>query len=344
MISPLCALFLTAWGFFPPAWSATESSTRKSPQEIQANEVRIYMQPDFAGPYKSWPHEPGIRQRLVQELSDPWEGRIASIQLGSDMGVMLFQNKYFMFSGSGYVSFASSVPDIKKAVPGAANYYASLIIYPLRSANPLGILAGNSSLSEFRFFPLPEMASEKDSDLADIRNLTGPIDFIMFFLGSGPDEQFSLTLYADTMFRGDSLELPEAGKANHYQLSDYNFAKKPKSLKMHVGPKLLAGTATVVDIPKDKDISGKWRCSNNRTFEIIQMRLEIICTDLDSGLQGKGILDFDNKVKIIWSGFTGQKQIWSITSRDNEGKPTKMDMGNGLELTRLSSLIEPLKK
>ena len=302
------------------------------------------MQPDFAGPYISWQLEPGMRHRLVQEVGDPWEGRIASIQLGSDMGVMLFQNKYVMFSGSGYVSFASSVPDIKKSVPGAVNYYASLILYPLRSANPLGILSGNSSLSEFRFFPLPAMASEKDSDLADIRNLTNPIDFIMFFLGSGPDEQFGLTLYADTMFRGDSLELPIAGRPNHYQLSEYNFAKKPKSLKMHAGPNLSAGTAAVVDIPKALDISGRWRCSNNRTFEIIQMRLEIICTDLGSGLQGKGILDYDNKVKIIWSDFSAQKQIWSITSRDNEGKPTKMDMGNGLELTRLSSLIEPLKK
>ena len=55
-------------------------------------------------------------------------------------------------------------------------------------------------------------------------------------------------------------------------------------------------------------------------------------------------MDYDNKVKITWSYFSGQKQIWNITSRDSEGKPTKMDMGNGLELTRLSSLIEPLKK
>jgi hypothetical protein len=337
-------LFLAAWGFFPPAWSATESSTGKSPQEIQANEVRIYMQPDFAGPYQSWHHEPGIRQRLVQEVGDPWEGRIASIQLGSDMGVMLFQQKSFMFSGSGYVNFASSVPDIKKSVPGAANVYASLIIYPLASANPLGVLAGNSNLNEFRFFPLPEKASEKDSDIADIRNLIVPIDFIMFFLGSGPDEQFGLTLYADTMFRGDSLELPIPGKPNHYQLSEYNFAKKPKSLKMQVGYESLSGSATVINLPKDKDISGRWICSNNRTFEITQIGLEIICTDIDSGLQGKGILDYDHKVKMIWSDFSGQKQIWDITSRDSEGKPTKMDMGNGLELTRVSSLIEPIKK
>jgi len=49
-------------------------------------------------------------------------------------------------------------------------------------------------------------------------------------------------------------------------------------------------------------------------------------------------------MKVIWSDPSEEKQIWDIIGRDNEGKPTRMRSGNGLELTRLSSLVEPLKK
>jgi hypothetical protein len=323
---------------FAAVWSPAEPAAEPC-QDLAPNEVRVYTQPGFAGPFKSWLLEPGRRQVLVPEISPPWEGHIASIQMGPEVGVMLFQNKFFRFSGSGYVYMKSSVPDIQKTYPTAPNVYASMIIHHSGSGNPIGILAGSSKVSEFRFFPMPEPALERNAELADIRNLVAPIDFVMFFPSNRPDEKVDLTLFSDIMYKGDSLKLPVAGKDRAYHLADYNFAEKAASLKMQLPP---AGGIQQIT-PQVSNLVGRWLSSDGRTFEIAQQGENIVWMDMKFGLQGKGRINFNN-IEITWYELYGEKKsTWKIITRDNTGLPTKIEIGSGLELTRLSSLTEPIK-
>jgi hypothetical protein len=308
-------------------------------QEVAPNEVRVYMHPGFAGQSKSWILEPGKRQILVQEIGQPWEGKIASIQMGKEVGVMLFQNKFFRFTGSGYVYTRSSVPDINKYAPNAANVYASMIIYHSESGFPLGILLGSSNQNKFRFLPLPELESERHCEIADLKNLLAPIDFILFFPSDKPDERVDITLFSDIMYKGDSLQLPIAGKDRAYHLSDYNFAEKVASLKMQLPP--ASGIQQIT--PQVSNLAGKWKSSDGRIFEMTQQDEDIVWTDTNFGLQGKGHLDFD-KIDVIWYELYGAKTgTWNIIARDSTGLPTTIEIGYGIVLTRLSSLIEEIK-
>lgn len=207
-------------------------SSSMAGQEIANNEVRVFMQPDFAGPFLAWKLDKGMRQRLIQSISDAWVGKIASLKMGPDVGVMLFQNKYFRFKGSAYINFNASIADLKATIPGAEHKFVSLIIYPKNEGNPIGLLAGNSANSDFRFFPLPEQNNENINTLADIRHLVSPIDFLLFFPGKGVNSGLTATLYSDIRCQGQSLKLPLNAGETRYNLGDLNFASLAKSLKL----------------------------------------------------------------------------------------------------------------
>ncbi|MGD9347498.1 MAG: hypothetical protein PVH84_16655 [Candidatus Aminicenantes bacterium] len=201
-------------------------------ETIANNEVRVFLQSDFKGPFLSWKLEPGMRQRFIHNVGDAWKARIVSIQMGTDVAIMLFQKENFRFAGSAYTNLSASVNNISFSLPGAENKYSSLIIYPKTQGNPLGILAGNSETSDFRFFPLPENKDENRQDLADIRHLMSPIDFILLFPGKGPDSAVSATLYSEIRLSGHSIKLPLKARKTRYNLIDLNFAGRAKSLRI----------------------------------------------------------------------------------------------------------------
>jgi len=217
---------------FVLAFAGLGATSAPAAQDIAKNEVRIFMQPDFNGPYQAWNLDSGLRQRLIQSVGSNWEGKIISLQMGTDVGVMLFQNKYFRFMGSAYINFSSSVANIKLSVPGAENKFASLILYPKNEGNPVGLLAGNSATSDFRFFPLPENINENIHTLADIRHLVSPVDYLLFFPGKSINSGVVATLYSDIRWQGQSLKLPLKAGETRYDLGDLNFASKSKSLKI----------------------------------------------------------------------------------------------------------------
>jgi hypothetical protein len=301
-------------------------------QEVAPNEVRVYLHPGFAGQSKSWVLQPGQRQILVQEIGPPWEGQFASIQAGSEVGVMLFQQKGFKFVGSGYTRIEGSIPDLKQTVKEANPSYSSLIVFQHANRNPVGILAGNSSQSVYKFYPLPEMFDQRYSYWADVRLHLPPIDFVMFFSGDRTDEKVLLTLCSDISFKGDSLKLNEYIGPGVYHLADYKFEGRTASLMLD-----LSQAQSQPLVPKVSNLAGKWQTSDGRTFEIAQQGENIVWMDMNFGLQGKGHLDFD-RIDIIWYELYGAKTgIWTIVSRDGSGLPTKIDIGNGLELTRLQN-------
>jgi hypothetical protein len=218
--------------------------------EIVPNEIRLYLQPNFQGPFLSYKIESGMRQRLVSSISEAWAGRIKSVQIGSEVAVTLFQNKHFRFYGSGYVSITSSVADIAKSVSGAANRFMSLIVYPIRVGNPLGILAGSSVRSDFRFFPLPENMDGKASSYADIRHLVAPINFVLFFFGKTPGSQVAATFFSEISCSGQSLKLPTQEGRESYNLADFGFARRTKSLMIEQVEKSINIKETQQDIPQ----------------------------------------------------------------------------------------------
>ncbi|MFC2165050.1 hypothetical protein ACFLT2_08660 [Acidobacteriota bacterium] len=221
------------FALFSPAFIlALDRAVIPEDSEIAPNEIRVYLQVNFQGPFLSYKIEPGMRQRLVSSISEAWEGRIKSVQIGPEAAVTLFQKKYFRFSGSGYVSFTSSVADISKSVPGAANKYMSLIVYPVKVGNPLGILAGSSASNDFRFFPLPEKRDETTYSYADIRHLVSPIDFVLLFFGKTPNSRVAATFFSKISWSGQSIRLPTQGGKERYNLADFNFAGRAQSLRI----------------------------------------------------------------------------------------------------------------
>jgi hypothetical protein len=203
-------------------------------QQPGSNEVFIFTQTNYQGSHLAWELKPGLRQRLVLQISDQWAANIKSIQIGTNVGVMLYQEKYFKFSGSEYVNLTASTPDINQSIPGRQNRYASLIVYPKIAGGPSGILAGNGSKNEFRFFYMPENASEKSFGFADVRHLMAPIDFVMLFSAAGSGEKIRATLFSGISYGGNSLVLPIAGKGDRYSLADYGFAGVVQSIRLEV--------------------------------------------------------------------------------------------------------------
>ena len=153
-------------------------------EAVDPFEVKFILNPNFPDMSRSWKLEPGMRQLLIQDIYPPWD-KIISIDIGSKVSVMLFQKKYFKFNGSNFVNLASSISDINKSIPGRENRYKSMIIYPRELGNPMGVLAGNSTYQDYRFFWLPQLGKELSWGYADIKHLMKPMDFIQIYPAQG---------------------------------------------------------------------------------------------------------------------------------------------------------------
>lgn len=239
MATWLLVTVISLWAVSPSVGAIGSEVGAPGAAQVAPNEVKLYIMPNFQGPPRSYTLQQGNRHLFEMELPAAWAGKIASIEIGSDVEVMLFQKKYFKFNGSNYVSLASSAADISKRIPGAENKYTSFIIYWKQMKSPLGILAGNSSKSDFRFFALPESAQENYYSWADIRHLMEPIDFILFFSGNQPIGSVSITLWDNISYKGEFLNLPSDSKTDRYYLKDHNFAGRAKSVKIRYSPKVI---------------------------------------------------------------------------------------------------------
>jgi hypothetical protein len=197
---------------------------------VDPYEVKFILNPNFPDTSRSWKLKAGMRQLLVQDIFPPWD-KITSIEIGSKVGIMLFQKKYFKFEGSNYVNFVISISDINKSIPGRENRYKSMIVYPREYGNALGVLAGSSTQNDFRFFWLPQEANKLSWGYADVKHLMKPMDFILVFPAQGKNN-VSVTLYTRIIYKGNSLSLPIQGKGNRYHLKDYGFAGKIQSLQV----------------------------------------------------------------------------------------------------------------
>ncbi len=182
----------------------------------------MYLFPDYSGPHKVFELEPGRSSLAVADIGTPWAGKIVSVEVGAEVGVMLFEQINYRFHGSGYVNLGASVRDLSKAVPGAPNRYSSLIVYRRGLGNPLGLLAGNSGADEFRFFPLFQHAG---CSYADVRHLMPPpIDFVMLYSAQDSGERISARLFDGLSCQGKSVLLRGENRIDNHRLADHGFA------------------------------------------------------------------------------------------------------------------------
>ncbi len=216
-------------------------ATSHADTDLGAGEVRVYLQPEFSGPHKSWALSGDERHLAVADLGSPWAGNVVSIELGPEAAVMLFEQVNFRFRGSAYVKFAASVGDLSVSVSGAANRYSSLVVFRRALGNPLGLLAGNSGGSEFRFFPLFRHAG---CSYADVRHLMPPpIDFVLLYSAQGAGEKVSATLFDGLGCQGKSLGLKAKAPLDSYRLADLGFP----------GPVVSMNLETSLPVAKLKD-------------------------------------------------------------------------------------------
>ena len=131
------------------------SELTKADADLGPYEVIAYEHGGFQAITKSWRLAPGMRQRLVDYVGDELNNMLASIRIGENVSVALFDEPHF---GGKWRTYDAST---RKLSYPMLNRTSSLIVYPKEAGGPLGIeLVGNWRR---QFFPLPELAEETEA-------------------------------------------------------------------------------------------------------------------------------------------------------------------------------------
>jgi len=142
------------------------------------DEVIVYEHANFVGNYYVFSIEPGMRQKLVPDLKN-FNDVISSIQVGSQVGVIVFEHGGFRDSRGGYL-LTLAYPsyqiynESKKVLTDLNNDSISSLIVFRKGQEAMGVLLydqhWNTGYSQF--FPLPEL--EKDAEAK--YSALGPMD------------------------------------------------------------------------------------------------------------------------------------------------------------------------
>ena len=183
-------------------------------------EVIAYEHAEFMAITKSWRLAAGMRQRLVDDVGDELDNMLASIRIGEEVGVALFDEPHF---GGKWQTYEVSTHRLRSPM---LNRTSSLIIYPKRAGGPSGIeLVG---IWQRQFFPLPEIAEEtvalypQVGDIMDDRaesvRIYGEVETVLF-------EQ------AD--FTGKQITLPESERVDaDIYLGRYQMERSVSALRL----------------------------------------------------------------------------------------------------------------
>lgn len=229
------------------------------PKTIDPWEIIIYEHPDYTGTWIRYKMEPGMRQRLVPQIYPGMEDKVTSIQIGSNVGVVLFAGPSFHGGdGSDYKYFDQSVTKVEVDFRVGA-----LVVYPKAANVPLGVwlwdersgFSGFPMPYEISFFPLPESETISEQgyeflgrfnldknanviDLADIASKAVP---------ASTSANIEAVLYEERDFGGTPLTLPGSGgweSMRGVNLGKFSWSDRPASLKVRwKGPPLALGPA-----------------------------------------------------------------------------------------------------
>jgi hypothetical protein len=228
-------------------------------------EVILYEQPHFVGKSMSWELKPGMRQRLVKNVSRDWtsrnanprelvgswgKGLVRSMKVGRQIGVFVFEKPDFCSTSTEFRSGRFTVgPGLHETLGIWEGKIRSMILH--RGREPLGVLLMADlteltvSKKSFLGFPIEERItllparvqflplSESETKSESIfRNLGGFMDdqtVSILTYGKG----VKVALYRNSGLEGKSLVLPGDGsQETRFQLSMFNFQNHVSSARV----------------------------------------------------------------------------------------------------------------
>jgi hypothetical protein len=243
-LSGLVAAVILALGVFLCAAALPGTGLKDSPARIAGqyatllpDEVIVYEHADFVGKYRFFRVMPGMRQKLVPDLElIKFNDVISSIQVGSEVGVMVFEHADFRDT---YHYLAGGNPwyrsyfDSQKVLPDNMNdCISSLIVFRKNTAVGVVLADNREFKKDFQFFPLPELEKDTEARYSTLGPMDDDANWVQL------NSQVRVTLYESPDFRGRWITLPGAdGSGDTFTLGTYSFDDTASSLIVRwVGP------------------------------------------------------------------------------------------------------------
>jgi hypothetical protein len=222
------------------------------PTTLDSNEVIVYEHANFVGRYMRFRLEPGMRQLLVHRFPDSMNDAISSIQIGSNVAVMLFEDASFEdmeghFSVPLYkphrFPFEDYIVRDSENVPRTFvnDSISSLIVFAKEQIQPSGVWLSDQGRNDYgyKFFPLSWTGGE--AGYGDLREMNDDANEIILYPNDpkAPDYgRVYVTLYEHANFGGRSITLPGADGAmppeGKFRCNTYQWDDIASSLKVRL--------------------------------------------------------------------------------------------------------------
>ncbi len=243
------AAALPGTSFGGPQWQIIDYPP---PTSLDPNEVIAYEHANFVGRYIRFKLQPGMRQLLVPGLPEAFNDVISSIQVGSNVAVMVFEDANFGdLEGHFSVPFPGMGPhrlpfsdyilkESEKVMVTAGNdSITSLIVFPRTQVQPSGVMLGDQGRNDYgyKFYPLPESLNSTEAKYTHLPEMDDDANEIRVYpydRNSPACGKVYVTLYESPNFQGRSITLPGADGVlpgdGFFELGPYQFNDTASSL------------------------------------------------------------------------------------------------------------------
>ncbi len=296
---------------------------------VEPNEVIAYEHYNFVGANRSWKLEPDMRQRNVESLGADFNDIVSSVQVGSDVEAVFFED--VNFGGHNYGFYKGNLNDV-----GIGNdCFTSLIIVPKgqhilgASLNKYGpnTLLGGGLHADMQFFPIPQYKKDTKVDYAFVNEVMNDEATFVEIFGD-----VEVTLYEHAQYQGGSLTLPGADKSiKQFHLSQYGFDNRTSSVVVKVAGSPLPPPATPA-APGTPNIVGNWKGSNGLNYTITQNNTTFKWT-ASNGETGSGTINGTN-INVSWKWLFTTGSAAGTIVLNAQGTPTAINWNNGVTFSR----------
>ena len=172
---------------------------------VEPNEVVVWEHSEFHGDSHPWILAPGMRHRLVDQFPGWLNDEISSIEVGSEVKVIIYRHADYAGPSKTYEGKVSSLSSYWN------DEISSLIIFPKTQADPSGVVLSDTAFNTVtgyepahQFFPLPENLDDKNASYPGLGNYMN--DNAEYVLIQG--DNIEVELFKDSNFdEGDECNL-----------------------------------------------------------------------------------------------------------------------------------------
>jgi hypothetical protein len=235
---------LPGTSFCGPQWQIIDYPP---PTSLEPNEVIAYEHANFVGRYIRFKLQPGMRQLLVPGLPEAFNDVISSIQVGSNVAVMVFEDANFGDLEGHYrvdlvphrLPFSDNILNKSEKVNIINDTITSLIVFPRAQVQPSGVMLGDLGRNDYgyKFYPLPESLDSTEAKYTHLPGMDDDANEVRVYpydLSSPAFGKVSVTLYESPDFQGRSITLPGADGSmpgdGLFELGPYQFNDTASSL------------------------------------------------------------------------------------------------------------------